>query len=315
VLLAEVSMSMLRAFVCIGLLFPLGCKREAPSLAVIDAGPVVTPAPIVASSPAPLAFAYVSRTTVINREPSEQGKVDDHGKQVANWLATLARGEFVTPLERTEGAYVRVRMSNDVEGWLKKDTILLDPEVVPATVLEDVEVFDRPESVAVNTKLQIKCGTLVFSLRQSQQFTQVNVPGMNPVWVQTNRLSTDANEVGVARLLSRSRELVASTSGDGADLLQLAKDTYRLARLNSAAEELAPLVNEEAQNEAMNQNCADPADVSADDHERRIAAQCPNCEALRECLKAEAPQGGSEKDCAQKFRESDATECLEWCAP
>lgn len=295
-----------------------GCKKdEAPTS---EPGPPVarpegtavseqTRSPVVSELP-----AFVLLTTVVKREPNEKAKVDEKGKLVANWLATLVRGEEVSLLDTTEGDYRRVKTSDEVEGWVKRQSVRAGSEIAPAAVLEDAEVFDRPDPLALNSKKQIIAGSLVFSSRTKEQFGEVNVAGLGTVWVLQAKLTTEEPEVAVARLLSRARELTAGNNTDGAnDLLHLAKSTFPSSRLVAGSSEFEGIVVDTPEGEGQEAGQGDGSDEQNAVQEGggraadSVREKCPDCDGLRECLK-----GRSGEECSRQFP-NDATECVEWC--
>lgn len=194
-------------------------------------------APDAAKPAAASNTGYVVYTTVLKREASEKPKVDDgKGKQVANWLATLYRGERVT-IGKEEGDYIQAKTSGEVEGWTKKASLLIAPDVTEATVLEATDAFDRPDLLALNAKKKVNPGTLLFVVKNREQFSEVNASGAATIWVLNGRLSTDQNEIAVAKLLAKARSLKDSAKAEGAaDLVNLAKSNFASAKLVTVME-------------------------------------------------------------------------------
>jgi hypothetical protein len=292
-----------------------GCKKAEPASETKVAAP---PPPVVAAAPV-TPPAFVLFQTVLKREPNEKAKVDEKGKPVMNWQATLVRGEVVSSLGKTEGDYLKVRASDDAEGWVKAQSLLSGSEVFAAAVLEDAETFDRPDPLALNSKREVKAGSLVFVTKTRDQFDEVSAAGLGTVWVLEAKLARDEPEVTVAGLLARARELTAAHNAEGAeDTLRLAKRTFPGSKLVASATEFEGIVVETAPADAapaeheslapFDQNCA-PTEGEQEEagHAERVLQQCPHCDGLRACLKT-----GATEDCAKQFP-ADATECLEWC--
>jgi hypothetical protein len=176
-------------------------------------------------------------TTVLKREGSDAPKVADaKGKQVANWLATLYRGERVT-IGKEEGEYIQAKTSGEVEGFVKKSSLLIAPDVSEATVIDATDAFDRPDLLALNSKKKINPGTLLFVVKNREQFSEVNASGASTIWVLNGKITTDANEIAVAKLLAKARSLKDAKKGEGvADLVGLAKSNFAEAKLVAVME-------------------------------------------------------------------------------
>jgi hypothetical protein len=194
---------------------------------------VAAPAPAVVAAPAAPKEqgGYILFAAVAKKAPNELPKVEEKGKQVSNWVATLARGEQVT-LGKEEGDYQQVKTSSDAEGWVKKGALLPASTASQATVLDAADAFDRPDLLALNPKKKVEAGTLLFVLRTRGPFSEVNVNGWASAWVQSSKLSEDPPELGASKLLARARELKTANNLSGAqDLLKVAKKTYGSAKL------------------------------------------------------------------------------------
>lgn len=200
------------------------------------AAPSAAPAAAAAPSAAPTT-GFVVFTTVMKREGSDAPKVADaKGKQVANWLATLYRGERVT-IGKEEGDYIQAKTSGEVEGFVKKSSLLIAPDVSEATVIDATDAFDRPDLLALNSKKKINPGTLLFVVKNREQFSEVNASGASTLWVLNGKITTDANEIAVAKLLAKARSLKDAKKGDGAaDLVNLAKSNFADAKLVAVME-------------------------------------------------------------------------------
>jgi hypothetical protein len=182
----------------------------------------VAEAPAAAHGP-----AYVSAVAALRREPSNAARVPGaSGKEVSNFLATLHRGEKVALLEVRED-WALVRLSDDREGWMKRNALLEGEAITEATVLVTADVFDRPDLLAANAKRKIEPGTLVLVVRSRPPFTEVNVAGAQNAWVLTERLATGEREVSVAKLVEKARWLVRSDKKDEAlQILALARTHF-----------------------------------------------------------------------------------------
>jgi hypothetical protein len=230
-------------------------KRILLSTALLGACEEKKPAPPAAVTPsAPLAVTgstektiektdtlFVLTSTAVKREGSDKPKVDDgKGKQVSNWLGTLSRGERLTLVTDDGGDYVVVKTSGEVEGYVKRTSVLMTPGATEATVLEAADAFDRPDLLALNSKKKIIPGTLVFVVKTRDQFSEVNAQGTGTIWTLSGRLTTDKDELAVAKLLAKVRSLKDSkdekkTEAIG-DLLALAKNHFGNAKLAAVME-------------------------------------------------------------------------------
>lgn len=214
---------MRKAPVAVALLALVACSKGAPpGAAVVNAaGPGA-----IASSPADP--AWVVAVVTLRKEPVAADRIaGPGGKQVTNYLATtLQRGERVTVLESRDD-WSRVRASDDKEGWLRATTVLDQPGVTAATVLQPADVFDRPDLLAANPKRKVEPGTLLLVVKAKPPFSEVNVPGAQNAWVLTERLATGEREVSVAKLVEKARWLVKSNKKDEAlQILELARGSF-----------------------------------------------------------------------------------------
>jgi SH3-like domain-containing protein len=195
-------------------LVSLACGRGAPAPAAGGAAGPTGAAGI--GAPRPAALAYVNTAAGLRREPSDAPRVKNpSGKEVANVLATLQRGEKVSLLEVRE-EWAKVRSSDDREGWMRPAALLEGDGIVEATVLAPADVFDRPDLLAANARRQIAPGTLVLVVKARPPFSEVNVSGAQNAWVLTERLATGEQEVSVAKLAEKARFLARAGRHDEA---------------------------------------------------------------------------------------------------
>ncbi|SRR6266540_3941400 len=178
------------------------------------------------SAAAPAA-AYVSGATALRREPAEAARVrGPGGKEVANALAVLQRGEKVAVVEARED-WAKVRSSDDREGWVKRGALLEGEGLTEATVVASADVFDRPDLLAANAKRRIEPGTLLLVVKSRPPFSEVNVSSGPNAWVLSARLATGEREVSVAKLAEKARFLERSGKHDEAkQILALARDHF-----------------------------------------------------------------------------------------
>jgi hypothetical protein len=179
------------------------------------------------AAPAASGPAFVSAATALRREPSEAAKVKGpSGKDVANALAVLQRGERVTVLEARE-EWARVRSSDDKEGWLRRPALLEGDGISEATVLVPADVFDRPDLLAANAKRKIDPGTLLLVVKARPPFSEVNLSSGPNAWVLSERLATGEKEVSVAKLAEKARWLKRSGKEDEArQIVALAREHF-----------------------------------------------------------------------------------------
>jgi SH3-like domain-containing protein len=185
----------------------------------------------VLAVPAPAAQgatpAFVSAATTLRREGTDAAKVPGPaGKDVANSLAVLQRGERVTVVDARED-WAKVRTSDDRDGWLRRGALLEGDGVAEATVLAAADVFDRPDLLAANAKRRIDPGTLLLVVKARPPFTEVNVSSGPNAWVLSDRLTTATREVSVAKLAEKARWLVRNGKPDEAkQMLALAREHF-----------------------------------------------------------------------------------------
>jgi len=184
----------------------------------------------------PVDGGFVIYTTALKKEGSDKPKIEDaKGKLVGNWLGTLYRGERVSLVKDDGGDYVQMKTSGEVEGFVKRTSVLLAADISEATVLESTDAFDRPDLLALNGKKKVNAGTLIFVLKSREQFSEVNAQGTGTVWVLNGRLTTDKDELAVAKILAKARSLKEGKDEkkqEGiADLVSLAKNNFGNAKL------------------------------------------------------------------------------------
>lgn len=195
-------------------------KSGAPAPAAAPTGPLAAAPP--ANGP-----AFVSVATALRREPTDAARVKGPtGKDAANTLAVLQRGERVSLLEARED-WARVRSSDDKEGWLKRTSILEGDGISEATVLAPADVFDRPDLLAANAKRKIDAGTLLLVVKTKPPFSEVNVSSGPNAWVLSERLASGEKEVSVAKLTEKARFLKRSGKDDEArQIVALAREHF-----------------------------------------------------------------------------------------
>jgi hypothetical protein len=200
------------------------CSRSAAP----DAAAAPPPPPGTAPAPEGPFPAYVSAVTPLRREPTDAARVPGSGKKkdLANQLAVLQRGEKVTVLEARED-WVKVKSSDDREGWLHRGAVLEGEGLSEATVLVAADVFDRPDLLAANARRRIEPGTLLLVVKARPPFSEVSVSSGPNAWVLTERLATGEKEVSVAKLAEKARWLVRTGKADEArQILALAREHF-----------------------------------------------------------------------------------------
>jgi SH3-like domain-containing protein len=213
----------------LALLALAGCSKtppagQAPAAPAAGGAPAATAPAAAPTTPR----AFVTAVTALRKEATDASKIPGgkDGKEQANYLTTLYRGEQVDVLETKED-WARVKSSADAEGWLKRAAILEAEGVAAATVLVPTDVFDRPDLLAANAKKKIEPGTLVLVVRSRPPFSEVNVSGSQNAWVLAERLTSDEKDVQVAKLIEKSRYLVRANKKDEAlQNLALLRSTF-----------------------------------------------------------------------------------------
>lgn len=188
--------------------------------------------PATAGDSAAQSEAYVTQPTFVRRAPSEAREVEVPGKtrRQPNWMATLQRGEHVRVLEAREG-WLRVQSSDEAAGWIKRDGVLVGPEVAQATNLAALQRFTRPDLLALVPTRPIEPGSLLFVLRRKEGFCEVNFAGNAVSWVLADALERDPNEVEAAKLVHRVRALRERSDAGAEALLALARQRFAATRL------------------------------------------------------------------------------------
>lgn len=225
------------------LLVAVACSKGQPGASSAPG----TPGAAAAAPAAPTAAApsYVLFVSTLRKTPDVADRIDapdGSKKKVTNYLpSTLYRGERVTVLE-TKDEWVRVRTSDDKEGWLRASGVLDGTGVTEGTLLAPADVFDRPDLLAANAKRKLEPGSLLLIVKAKPPFSEVNVPGGPNAWVLTERLATGEREVSVAKLIEKARWLVGKQRKDEAtQLLALAQSQFSdVVLVQQLATELNP---------------------------------------------------------------------------
>ncbi len=216
-------------------IFAVACSKEQAPTPPQPQGPQLGgAAAAVAPAGAPQAQAeeaLVTGVTSLKREASDAQKLDDAaGKKVNNWVATLYRGEVVT-VQSVKDDWAQVKASDDSTGWVKKDVLLPSEGTTLATLFEEAKTFNRPDLLAMNAKLTLEPGALLFVLKTKEQFSEVNVQGKTTAWVLSERLSTDSNEIAAAKIVNKIKWLKAKKDPQAKEFLELAKSQFGSSRL------------------------------------------------------------------------------------
>jgi SH3-like domain-containing protein len=203
----------------------LACRgSEAPR----PPAPGLPPAAGATAPGAAQAPAFVTTAAPVRREPTDAGRVKGPaGRDVANAVALLQRGERVAVLD-ARGDWVRVRTSDDQEGWMKASAVLQGEGIAEATVRAPADVFDRPDLLAANARRKLEPGALLLVVKAKPPFSEVNVSGTTNAWVLTDRLATGERDVSVAKLVEKARWLKRAGKEDEArQILDLARAHFR----------------------------------------------------------------------------------------
>lgn len=231
-----------RFFIGTFCLFASACQTQSPATismaprledaptAVLQGGPNTQQIPQPsddATAASKKGLGYITQIAIVRRQPVDAKEVEivEGKKRVANWIATLSRGEQITVLE-SQRDWFHVRTSDEKTGWLKSDNVVLASNVTMATVANAVRIFSRPDLLAFNGTKVIEPGTLLFALRTKDQFSEVNLAGNTTGWVLTDVLMTAPREVDAAKLLHRARFLKARNDPAADGLLELAKTHF-----------------------------------------------------------------------------------------
>jgi SH3-like domain-containing protein len=213
------------------------CRRSEPPQATGQPGQPVAPGAVAPAGAQGAAF--VTSAAALRREPTDAGRVKGPtGKDVSNVVTVLQRGERVTVVEPRPD-WLRVRASDDQEGWLKPAAVLQGDGISEATVRAPADVFDRPDLLAVNARRKVDPGTLLLVVKAKPPFSEVNVSGTSDVWVLTDRLAAGERDVSVAKLVEKARWLKRAGKADEA------KQVLDLARAHYSDEPLLDLLAQE----------------------------------------------------------------------
>jgi hypothetical protein len=200
-----------------------GCSREGRpgKLNLPTDGGVTEPA-------ADPSLRYVTGLSTLRREPAEQARVKSEGGKspVPNAIAVLHRGERVGLVE-TRDDWSRVRASDGTEGWLKSAGLAPASEVQEGTVLLVAWAFDRPDLLAANARRKLDPGTLLFIRKTKDLFTEVDAGPGPSIWILTDRVTTQPDDVASAKLVEKARFLLRN------DRLQEARELLALLRSRS----------------------------------------------------------------------------------
>jgi len=187
--------------------------------------------------------AYMTAVAALRKEAVDDQKVQDKtttaDKKTANYLTTLQRGETVTVIEK-KANWVHIKTADEkTEGWVHADVLVTAAGAKPATVLEEVRTFDRPQLVAMNPKHKLPVGTLLFALRSKDQFSEVDLGYGHTTWVKTDNLQTDNVDVEVAKLLAKADWLAKQDAAAAAEVKASISAQFPSSRLLKALDPAA----------------------------------------------------------------------------
>lgn len=199
----------------------------------------------------PLGSAYVITVAAMRRTPSSDKKITDPDKpkkRIANWVATLHQGETVELLERQDD-WARARASDDTEGWIQQKYLASADSTKLATLHDEAKVFKRPDLLTLNASRTIKPATLLFRLKDKDQFSEVK-NGYRTDWVLTDKLNDDEREVEASKLYAKARWLKEQRDDGYEPLMELIKAQFSDTRTVEAIEVQQALLEEAAEAEA-----------------------------------------------------------------
>lgn len=232
-------------------------------------GPTPSPAPTeaepAAAQPEPEAApqaGFVIGVTTLRKIASDERKMDDpagNGKQVSNWVATLYRGEEVS-IVGSEGEWSNVKASDDSEGWIHTDRMVVGADTKIGTLYDEGKTFARPDLLAMDADKTIEAGSLVFVLDEKEQFSQVDFPRSGfssaKAWTLTSALVFDPNEVAAAKLIMKVRHLRAQKDASAKQLEELARSQFGSSRLISLLDQ--PIEGVEGEGEVEGDGAGTP---------------------------------------------------------
>lgn len=203
------------------------------------------PAPDVDQAAVPAAGgepAYMTAVAALRREPVDEQKTQDKtnkaDKKPGNYLTTLQRGETVTVLEKKPN-WVHIKAADEMQGWVRADSVVTSAGVKPVTVLEEIGTYDRPQLVAINPKHKLPIGALLFALRTKDQFSEVDLGGGRTTWVKTDNLQSDNVDVEVAKMLAKADWLAKQDAAAAAEVKASITAQFPGSRLLKALEPAA----------------------------------------------------------------------------
>ena len=221
-------------------------KAEAAIEAASPAGEAAAESAEVAAAPAlkPQA-ALVLHSAFVRRQPNDAKLVAVAGKKAkqGNYLATLYRGEAVWVRADKEG-WLDVTLSDESHGWVKKDGLLMGPNLKLATVLSRARLFTRPDLLALFGGRAVEPGTLLIVLRDKDQFSEVNYNGQQTAWVLTALLVQEPQEVDAAKLVHRARLLQERKDPAAGAVIELLQGQFGATRLVAALHALQPAASQ-----------------------------------------------------------------------
>ena len=222
-------MPKLTALLCLSALI-WACQSSAPKSAESAENSTTQAAPEGTVEPSAPIFAsyeaFVTGAAALRREPTKDRRVkDEQGKEVGNWQTTLFRGELVTVLDEKPD-WLKVRASDDTEGWILAIAALNAEGVQLATVTTETQTFRRPDVTQLDANTKVSVGSLLMRMREKDQFSEVNFSGSRSYWVSTDRLTTQAEEVAAAKVITKIRQIEDKEPQTKAELLTLAESNF-----------------------------------------------------------------------------------------
>ena len=177
-------------------------------------------------------MGFILATTSLRREPTTEKRVPKPGgpsdSLISNWKATLVRGSEVRLLAAKE-AWHQIEILGGEIGWVQESSLAQANEVKIATLLQETRTFQRPDLTRLAGH-RLPLGTIVFVVREKEQFSLINHPrglyNSSETWILSNRLTLAKDEVAMARALAKLPGLLAKDQAAAQEIVTLLKDQY-----------------------------------------------------------------------------------------
>ena len=188
--------------------------------AATDEAPPTDQAEVPATAPHEVQPGYFTAAWALWRAPSDEKRIPnpDGEGEVKNYLTNVERARGLQQIAVKED-WSKVKSDED-EGWIKTERIVVGEQVKLATVLDETRIFQKPDAITLIVETKIQPGTVLIVADNDGRFSEVDHPtgkyDSERTWVQTENLVFDETEIEAAKFVRRIMQLREDGKEDAA---------------------------------------------------------------------------------------------------